>query len=45
MMNDFEILVLAVLNKYQFKVRSKERVSYDFQSIKTFGRQCISPMG
>ena len=36
MMYDVEVLVLAVLNKYQFKVRGKERVSYDFQTVKTF---------
>lgn len=36
MMHEVEILVIAVLNEYHFKVKGKEHVSNDFQTIKTF---------
>lgn len=36
MMYEVEYLVIAVLNEYQFKVNGEERVSHDYQTIKTF---------
>lgn len=35
MMYEVEYLVLAVLNEYPFKVNGVERVSYDYQFVKT----------
>ncbi len=36
MMYDVEVLVIAVLNEYHFKISGKDRISYDFQTVKTF---------
>lgn len=35
MMHEVEYLVLAVLNEYHFKVNDVEKVSYDYQFVKT----------
>lgn len=36
MMFEVEYLVIAVLNEYHFKVNGSERVSHDYDSIRTF---------
>lgn len=36
MMYEVEYLVIAVLNEYKFKVSGTDRISHDYQSVKTF---------
>lgn len=36
MMFEVEYLVIAVLNEYHFKVNGNERISHDYESIRTF---------
>ena len=36
MMFDVEYLVVAVLNEYMFKIKGKQHVSHDYQTVRTF---------